>query len=163
MAELGIPAAQFNLGNMYSDGRRSYRTINKQSIGIRRQQNKETQKHNSTWEIRITTDLVSYRITKQAVYWYKKSAEQGTARVQYNLGVMYQNGQGVLQDYKQAIYWYKKSAEQGHADAQYNLGAWYYNGEGVIKDYAIAHMWFNISAYSGNPDASETRDTVSNL
>jgi TPR repeat protein len=26
---------------------------------------------------------------KQAVYWYKKAAEQGYAGAQYNLGVMY--------------------------------------------------------------------------
>ena len=31
---------------------------------------------------------------------------------------MYDNGQGVPQDYKQAVKWYTKAAEQGDADAQ---------------------------------------------
>jgi TPR repeat protein len=41
---------------------------------------------------------------KQAVYWYKKAAEQGYAGAQYNLGFMYVNGKGVLKDDKQAVY-----------------------------------------------------------
>jgi TPR repeat protein len=32
---------------------------------------------------------------KEAVNWYRKAAEQGDERAQYNLGVMYAIGQGV--------------------------------------------------------------------
>ena len=32
---------------------------------------------------------------------------------QVNLGVMYDNGEGVLQDDKEAVKWYRKAAEQG--------------------------------------------------
>ncbi|WP_277600823.1 tetratricopeptide repeat protein [Eikenella corrodens] len=53
-------------------------------------------------------------------------AEQGNADAQYNLGVMYDNGQGVRQDYAEAARWYRKAAEQGYAKAQYNLGSMYY-------------------------------------
>jgi len=35
---------------------------------------------------------------------------------------MYDNGEGVPQDYKEAVRWYRLSAEQGHAGAQSNLG-----------------------------------------
>ncbi|HEM9355462.1 TPA: sel1 repeat family protein, partial [Streptococcus agalactiae] len=49
----------------------------------------------------------------------------------YNLGVRYDNGRGVRQDYTQAVQWYRKAAEQGLADAQYNLGMMYANGQGV--------------------------------
>ena len=51
-----------------------------------------------------------------------QAAEQGNADAQFNLGVMYDTGQGVRQDYAQAVQWYRKAAEQGLADAQYNLG-----------------------------------------
>ena len=47
-----------------------------------------------------------------------QAAEQGNATAQYNLGVMYDNGQGVRQDDAQAVQWYRKAAEQGHAKAQ---------------------------------------------
>ena len=40
-------------------------------------------------------------------------AKQGDASAQYNLGVMYGNGQGVPQDYKAALEWYTLAAEQG--------------------------------------------------
>ena len=45
-------------------------------------------------------------------------AEQGYAASQYNLGRMYYNGEGVLQNYKQAAKWFTKAAEQGMAEAQ---------------------------------------------
>ena len=36
-------------------------------------------------------------------------AEQGVARAQYNLGVMYDTGDGVPQDYKTAVKWLRDS------------------------------------------------------
>ena len=43
---------------------------------------------------------------KKAVEWYTKAVEQGYARGQCNLGVMYENGYGVTKDYKKAVGWY---------------------------------------------------------
>ncbi|MDP7056148.1 MAG: sel1 repeat family protein, partial [Alphaproteobacteria bacterium] len=43
---------------------------------------------------------------------WKPLAEQGNARAQNNLGVMYEKGLGVLQDYKTAVKWYTLAAEQ---------------------------------------------------
>ena len=80
---------------------------------------------------------------------FKVLAEQGNATAQYNLGIMYRNGRGVVQDYKEAVKWYRKSAEQGDAKAQSNLGFMYANGRGVIQDNVYAHMWFNIAASNG--------------
>ena len=34
------------------------------------------------------------------VKWHRLAAEQGHASAQYNLGVMYDNGDGVVQDYE---------------------------------------------------------------
>ena len=49
---------------------------------------------------------------KQAVDWYTKSAEQGYAVAQYNLGWMYYEGEGAPQDDKQAVDWFTKSASK---------------------------------------------------
>ena len=73
-------------------------------------------------------------------------AEQGDAKAQYNLGVMYENGQGVPQDYKTAVKWFTLAAEQGYDFAQFNLGLMYNNGEGVLQDYATARKWFTLAA-----------------
>ncbi|WP_302992038.1 tetratricopeptide repeat protein [Barnesiella intestinihominis] len=53
----------------------------------------------------------------QAVYWYRKAAEQGSATAQLCLGSCYYDGIGVLVDKPQAVYWWSKAAEQGNADA----------------------------------------------
>ncbi len=60
-------------------------------------------------------------------------AEQGNADAQFNLGLMYYDGQGVRQDYAEAVKWYRQAAEQGYVKAQYNLGVMYNNGQGVAK------------------------------
>ena len=86
---------------------------------------------------------------KEAVKWYRLSAEQGKANAQANLGFMYDNGQGVLQDYKEAVKWYRLAAEQGDADAQYNLAIKYDNGQGVLQDYKEAVKWYRLAAEQG--------------
>ena len=53
---------------------------------------------------------------------------------QYNLGVMYNEGEGVPLDDKESVKWYRLAAEQGDAQAQSNLGVMYDNGEGVPED-----------------------------
>ena len=44
--------------------------------------------------------------------------KQGDTNAQFNLGVMYEDGRGVTQDYQEAVKWYRKAAEQGDAEAQ---------------------------------------------
>jgi hypothetical protein len=39
-------------------------------------------------------------------------AEEGDAESQFRLGVMYETGQGVPQDYAEAVRWYRKAAQQ---------------------------------------------------
>ena len=56
---------------------------------------------------------------------WRPLAEQGNADAQNNLGFMYENGNGVLQDFAEAAKWYRLAAEQGLAWGQYNLGLMY--------------------------------------
>ena len=87
-------------------------------------------------------------------------AKQGNADAQYNLGVMYEKGQGVPENDKTAVKWYKLAAEQGVADAQTSLGVMYGKGRGVPHDYVRAHMWYNLAASQGDKNATENRDIV---
>lgn len=96
----------------------------------------------------------------QAMTWFRKAAHQGFAQAQHNLGVMYDEGQGVTQDYAQAVKWYRKAADQGDVGAQYNLGLMYAKGQGVIQGNIAAHMWWNIAATTGHKSAVENRDIV---
>ena len=78
-----------------------------------------------------------------------QKAKQGDASAQFNLGLKYDKGEGVPQDYKQAVYWYTKAAEQGVASAQFNLGFMYAKGEGVPQDYKQAVYWYTKAAEQG--------------
>jgi TPR repeat protein len=91
------------------------------------------------------------------------AAEQGDVRAQYMLGTMYEEGQGVPQDYAEALRWYRLVAEQDDAWAQSDLGALYANGRGVPQDYVSAHMWFNLAVANGNLAAELLRDRVESL
>ena len=80
-------------------------------------------------------------------------AEQGSAKAQFALGLMYANGQGVLQEHKTAVKWWKFSANQGYAVAQFNLGYMYDEGKGVPQDYKTAVKWYRLAAEQGNVPA----------
>ena len=83
-------------------------------------------------------------------------ADQGDARAQSILGLMYFHGRGVPKDYAEAVKWYRLAADQGDAQAQYNLALSYAKGEGVSQDYISAHTWFNLAAAHFPP--SEVRN-----
>ena len=89
------------------------------------------------------------------VNWYRKSAEQGNAYGQTNLGWMYDMGKGVERDYARAVHWYRKAAEQGFATGQTNLGFMYEVGRGVERDQAKAVYWYRKSAEQGNEYAKK--------
>jgi hypothetical protein len=77
-------------------------------------------------------------------------AEQGDADAQNNLGLMYDNGEGVPEDDAEAVRWYRLAAEQGDAFAQDNLGSMYENGAGVPEDDAEAVRWYRLAAEQGD-------------
>ena len=54
-----------------------------------------------------------------------KQLIKGYADAQSNLGIMYDNGNGVPENDAEAVKWYRKAADQGNAKAQYNLGVMY--------------------------------------
>ncbi len=80
-------------------------------------------------------------------------AEQGDAKAQFNLGLMYHEGRGVPQDYETALKWYRLAAEQGDADAQNSLGWMYGKGEGVPQDYKTTLKWYRLAAEQRDADA----------
>ena len=90
---------------------------------------------------------------RKAAQWYRKAAEQGNASAQFNLGLMYGNGEGVPQDAPEAVRWYRKAAEQRVPAAQFNLGVRYQTGDGVPKDAREAVQWYRKAAEQGVVDA----------
>jgi uncharacterized protein len=100
---------------------------------------------------------------KTAFREFLSIAEEGDAKAQRKLGLMYSEGQGVPQDYAQAAHWYRKAADQGNAYAQTKLGFLYSLGQGVPQDYVQAHLWFNLAAAQGDEQAPKARDITAEL
>ncbi len=89
---------------------------------------------------------------KKAVEWYKKSAGH-YLRANYKLGVMYENGYGVDQNYKKAAEYYFKAAIFDDVDALYNLSWLYAYGQGVERDYIMAIHYYSKAAENGHTKA----------
>lgn len=88
-----------------------------------------------------------------ALKFWQPLAEKGVAQAQSYLGLMYDSGQGVPQDYKLAVKWYTLAAEKGFAQAQFNLASMYENGQGVPQDYKLAVKFYTLAAEQGEADA----------
>lgn len=73
-----------------------------------------------------------------AVKWFRKAAEQGNAEGQYELGVCYFYGQGIISNNKEAERWLRKSADQCYATSYRMLG-YYYK---LQKDKSTAIYWY---------------------
>jgi hypothetical protein len=95
-----------------------------------------------------------------AIKEFSVAAEQGHAKAQYNLGTMYDFGNGVPKDDREAVKWYRKAAEQGYANAQYNLGVMYAKGEGVPENYIKAYMWVSLAAAFGYKDEKKAKEVL---
>ncbi|MBK9575043.1 MAG: sel1 repeat family protein [Rhodoferax sp.] len=99
---------------------------------------------------------------------FKSLALQNNAKAQYNLGNMYEHGQGVERDMKEAVKWYRLAAGQGLAHAQYSLGLLFETQGlpgvpdvvlgglkaaeidfGVPQDYKVAMRWYRLAADQG--------------
>ena len=106
----------------------------------------------------------------------EKTAKQGDAIAQYEVGICYLEGKGVAQDYKKAAQWLVKSMNQGNEDArakfhsfwskelektakqgdaiaQYEVGICYLEGKGTAQNYPKAAQWLVKSMNQGNEDA----------
>ena len=105
-------------------------------------------------------------------------ADKGMAEAQINLGMMFESGQGVPQDFKEAIRWYRLAADQGLIKAQeklnsllkksakaqinFGLGMRFESGEGVPQDFEEAIRRYQLAADLGLIKAQEKLNLLLN-
>jgi len=96
----------------------------------------------------------SAKLAQQEIDEFKSTlvkAEKGDAKAQYEVGRLYENGDGVESSDKDSFYWYEKSAKQGNADAQSELGYIYILGNSFVKPNPNeSFKWFEKSAAQNN-------------
>lgn len=80
---------------------------------------------------------------------YAKAAQAGSFDAAVSLGVLYQEGRGVTQDFARALELYGPAAEAGHPRAMNNLGLLLVRGDGTEQDYARATALFRAAAEAG--------------
>jgi len=73
--------------------------------------------------------------------WYEEKARAGEPWAQAYMGILYESGQWVRQDYAAAAEWYRKAGAAGHVRAQWRLASFYRAGIGVPRDDAEARRW----------------------
>jgi TPR repeat protein len=91
----------------------------------------------------------------QALQAFTRAAAAGNSDAMNYVGYLYDNGQGVKQDYEQAKEWYEKAEKAGNSEATNNLGYLYGQGRGVKQDYQQAQEWYEKAASAGNASAMD--------
>lgn len=99
----------------------------------------------------------------RAAEWLRQAAEEGHIRAQLMLGVLHEDGAGVIQDYEQALEWYRQAALQGDTVAMYRVGSMLRRGVGADRDLIEAYAWCNIAAARGHHEATIDRDQITHL
>jgi TPR repeat protein len=90
-------------------------------------------------------DAYSARKYKTAAKLLKPAAEAGNALAQYQMGVMYDAGQGVHRNELAAITWYRIAAES-EPRAQVALADRLMEGRGIAHDQKAAIDWYRKAA-----------------
>lgn len=84
----------------------------------------------------------------------EQHSSENSATAAYYLGVMNQQGWGVIADAEKAAAFYQRAAQTGHIKALHNLADLYHRGRGVPQDLALALEFYRRSAALGGAKAA---------
>jgi TPR repeat protein len=153
ITEQGDARAQYNLGERYARG-----------DGVPKNEWKADELYQKAAEkghveaknkLALKAQAGNVQVDKQSPAEIQKAAEQGDAEAQYNLGLMYNEGKGVPQNYFEAAKWYQKAADQGLVKAKnkikYNLVSLFIKA--TEQGDAKAIEWLQKMAEQGNVEA----------
>jgi TPR repeat protein len=87
---------------------------------------------------------------------YLPAAQDGNARAQTGLGIMYRLGDGVPKDSERALHWFQLAAFQDEDQAELYLGAMLLQGIGTSRNVVESVKWTRLSAEQGNTVAQYT-------
>ena len=106
--------------------------------------------------VQVGNILANVNQDKEAFSWFKKAADQGHANGQYSVGLMYEEGRGVLQNHTQAHKWYDAAILKGQADALLNKGTLLLKGIGVPANQIAAYAHFSLAAARASDTETQT-------
>lgn len=86
---------------------------------------------------------------EMATQWYKRAADQGSAKALMKLGERARLGVGMPPSFEQGLTYYRRAAELGERDANYWVADAYAKGRGVAADPKQALAWHLRAAAAG--------------
>jgi len=159
-AQAGDPAAQYELGTRYLDGRGEMRDYKAAAALFEKAANKGLAPAQYRMGAFYEKGLGVTRDLAQAKAFYERAAKGGNPRAMHNLAVLTAEAVGAPADYAGAANWFRKAAEFGIRDSQYNLAVLYARGLGVPQNLVQSYTWFALAAAQGDDDAGRKRDEV---
>ena len=100
----------------------------------------------------------------ESIKWYKKAAEKGYPTAQYQLGLIYYNGDGVPRNDAEAVKYFtmasqnKELIKDALSSAYTYLAQCYRFGRGVAADERKADEYTSKAAELGDPDARKIQE-----
>ncbi len=85
-----------------------------------------------------------------AFLYFSKAAMLGLINAKYNIGTLYQNGEGCNINQPMAYKFFREAAMVGHRDSMYNLAVMYKEGLGVKQSISNCIYWLRKGTDSGD-------------
>ena len=89
----------------------------------------------------------------KAADFFKNAATRGDAEAKYYLGLLFQDGVGVIQNDAEAFSWMRGASEGGYGPAMLALSRYYTDGRGTDPDLDKARDWLTEAASAQVPEA----------
>jgi len=93
--------------------------------------------------------LASFSFANQKSDALQKACDKGNMKSCADLGIAYDLGRGVRQNYSKARKLYKKACDKNNMNACFNLGILYDNGKGVRQNYSKARKLYKKACDGG--------------
>ena len=87
---------------------------------------------------RKSPDLEKEKDVPEAIRPYLADAQAGNSEAQYQLALLYLDGNGVKKNEKTAVEWLTKASDQGHVEAMKKLSWCYLYAHGVKQSLSYA-------------------------
>ena len=81
----------------------------------------------------------------------------------YELGYMYDKGEGVTKDPTMAFGYFQEAAMLGNSHAEFRMGLMFLHGSFGLEDWLSAEYWFQKAAEKGHKEASEKLNHIQNV
>ncbi len=159
-AVAGDPAAAYEIGARYLDGRGVRADVSEATVWLERAFAKGSIPAAYRLGSIHEKGMNGRKNPAEALRFYRLAAEGGNIKAMHNLAVIHAEALEGQADIKTAVRWFRMAAERGVRDSQYNLGVLYARGLGVEQNFAESYRWFGVAANQGDVDAGKKRDDV---